>query len=81
MQKLLAKNKDRCYTIAVMTKYQYKTMLIDVSQSMFGGFDTDRLDNVLNSMGAKGWELIAVESSGNFFGGNKLALVFKRIAD
>jgi len=63
-----------------MKTFEYKTLYIERETyigSFLGGFKSDKLDGVLNALGAEGWEMVGVCMNDGI---NAFALAFKREA-
>lgn len=60
--------------------WEYKTIVMKSNLSLFGGkFDSDDIDDLLNSYGEEGWELVSVSPSNKDFGSTgNLILFLKR---
>ena len=63
-----------------MEQFEYKTMLYEPKVSFFSSsVDRSELDNMLNWMGAKSWELVSAVSQNEDFGDTKyIVCIFKR---
>ena len=62
-----------------MTKWQYKTISIELGGMRGGVLKTSQFDQQLNALGAEGWEMVASWSN-NYGGGGgrEVNAVFKR---
>jgi hypothetical protein len=60
--------------------WEYKTEVIKADKSFWGGkFDGERLDGILNDLGAQGWELVSFTAVSIGYGETaRIIAVFKR---
>lgn len=59
--------------------YQYKTVKIQTTGLRGGEIDTEDLDDLLNSFGSQGWELVNVFDTSTANGASKyIVAIFKR---
>ena len=63
-----------------MEQFEYKTMLYELQSGFFNTkVERNELDNMLNWMGAQGWELVSAVSIAATLGDTiKIACIFKR---
>lgn len=62
-----------------MERFEYKTILTDVSGFLGGKVDRDAFERQLNAMGAEGWELVSTVATTQSYGSTRvLVSVFKR---
>lgn len=64
-----------------MQTWEYFTLKLETEFAFFSGtdFDTEDLNNKLNDLGSRGWELVSLESIEKVKGGSKfLIAVLKR---
>lgn len=65
----------------VRPRWSYYTHTIDVSGTLATGhLDPERVNGVLDELGAEGWELVSSYGSGNARGTHTLVFIFKRPA-
>ena len=62
-----------------MERFEYKTILYDPKGLWGGKIDKSDFDDMLNGMGALGWELVSAVSSSSSYGATKsIVCIFKR---
>ncbi len=65
-----------------MQRWQYKTVKVEAEGWMGGIVNVQELDDVLNDLGAQGWELTSVFDTNMAQGASReIVAVFKRPAD
>jgi len=62
-----------------MEKFEYRTLVFDTTGIMGGRVDGNKIELVLNQLGAQGWELITTTASNQSYGSTRSMLcIFKR---
>lgn len=63
-----------------MERWEYRSVKIEAEGMMGGIVNTDKLDRILNELGARGWNLVSVFDSNMTAGGatREIVAVLKR---
>jgi hypothetical protein len=62
-----------------MTRWEYKTIKLSTTGWTGGKLDTDTFENLLNSLGREGWELVSAFDTNQSYGATRdVVAVFKR---